>query len=88
MRRAIEENGCFCIKRVEVTNPNSEMRARDIMLLSRAAGEALFKQHFGESATEKMFAMALAKAEEAPISHTVEADLRHSAELFYVLKRT
>lgn len=32
--------------------------------------------------------MALAKAEEAPISHVVEADLRRSAELCYILKRS
>lgn len=85
--KGIEENGCFSMERVELMNPRSNISARVIISHVRAACEGIFTQHFGESVMDKMFTNTLAKAQEASNSPLVEADLYHSLQLFYVLKR-
>lgn len=87
MTKVVEKNESFCIESVEFTNPRSEISGHAIVLNLRASTEATFAQHFGESAAEKMFSKALAKVGEASNSDMVEADLYHSAQLYYVLKR-
>ncbi|KAL1566452.1 gibberellin A4 carboxyl methyltransferase [Salvia divinorum] len=81
----IEEDGCFSVERAEMINPRSNLSARAIVGHLRAGMEGSFKEHFGESVMEKVFGRALDKADE--FSDQLEASLRDSPQLFYVLKR-
>ncbi|XP_057804899.1 loganic acid O-methyltransferase-like [Salvia miltiorrhiza] len=85
VREVIKENGSFSMERGELTNSRSNVSARAMINHVRAGLEGMFTRHFGESVMEKVFAKALAKADEA--SEEVEASLRDSSQLFYVLKR-
>ncbi|KAG6386000.1 hypothetical protein SASPL_154884 [Salvia splendens] len=85
VREVIEEDGCFSVERAEMINPRSNIRARVIVGHLRAGMEGSFTEHFGESVMEKVFGRALDKADE--VSDLLEASLRDSPQLFYVLKR-
>ncbi|XP_047974488.1 loganic acid O-methyltransferase-like [Salvia hispanica] len=85
VREVIEEDGCFSVERAEMVNPRSNISARAIVGHLRAGMEGSFKEHFGESVMEKVFGRALDKADE--VSDLLEASLRDSPQLFYVLKR-
>ncbi|XP_047977538.1 loganic acid O-methyltransferase-like [Salvia hispanica] len=89
MKRVIENNGCFSIEKMELTDPRSKVDgpidvASSIMHM-RASLEGVFLAHFGDSVVEKMFAKVSDKAQE--MSHVFESGYIKSTQLLVVLKR-
>ncbi|XP_011073160.1 probable S-adenosylmethionine-dependent methyltransferase At5g38100 [Sesamum indicum] len=89
MTKLIEKNGCFSIKRIELTNPRSKVDepidVHRVIMHMRAGMEAVFTKHFGDAVVDKMFDKALAKCGE--ISEFLKSSYPESTQLFVVLKR-
>lgn len=89
MRKGVEENGCFRIERMELSNPRAKVEgAIDVagmLKLLRAATEAVLTASFGKPVAEEMFGCMAART--AEISRSMEAAARHPSQLLLVLKR-
>ncbi|KAL1541764.1 gibberellin A4 carboxyl methyltransferase [Salvia divinorum] len=89
MKRVIENNGCFSIEKMELTDPMSKVDGpidvANLIMHMRAGLEGIFSAHFGDSVVEKMFAKISDKAQE--ISHFFESGFSKSTQLLVVLKR-
>ncbi|KAG6404120.1 hypothetical protein SASPL_136360 [Salvia splendens] len=89
MKRVIENNGCFSIEKMELTDPRSKVDGpidvAKLIMHMRAGMEGVFSAHFGDSVVDKMFAKISDKAQE--MSHFIESGYSKSTQLLVVLKR-
>ncbi|XP_006364076.1 probable S-adenosylmethionine-dependent methyltransferase At5g38100 [Solanum tuberosum] len=85
MTKVVEKNGYFSIKRMELTNPQSNIDAKSCISHLRASLEGTFTKHFGSKIANEMFERTLEKIEE--ISAWLEDEYyKTSRQLLLVLK--
>lgn len=86
----VQQNGCFTIEEIQLTNPSPWLNGRPIDMQEwanhvRAAMEGLFVAHFGAHVVDEIFQRLVHKLIEQ--AQLIESSYRDKILLFAILKR-